>query len=57
MVGVAYQTSRSGLEGAAKMTNSLVLFDGLSVAMSKNEEIRDILTQINIETGHYDSVS
>jgi len=55
MVGVAYQTSMSGLEGAAKMTGGLVLLDGLSVATAKNEEIKDILTQINIETGCYDS--
>jgi len=46
----------SGLEGVAKMTGSLVLLDGLSVAMAKIEEIRDILTQINIETGCYNSV-
>jgi len=38
------------------MTGSLVLLDGLSVAMAKNKEIPDILTQINIETGCYDSV-
>jgi len=56
MVGVAYQTAMSGLEGAAKMTGGLVLLDGLSVTTAKNEEIRDILTQINIETGCYDSV-
>jgi len=56
MVGVAYQTAMSGLEGAAKMTGGLVLLDGLSVATAKNEEIKDILTQINIETGCYDSV-
>jgi len=45
MVGIAYQTAMSGLEGAAKMMGSLVLLDGLSVAMAKNEEIKDILTQ------------
>jgi len=45
MVGVAYQTAMSGLEGAAKMTSGLVLLDSLSVATAKNEEIRDILTQ------------
>jgi len=56
MVGVAYQTAMSGLEGAAKMTGGLVLLDGLSVATAKNKEIKDILTQINIETGCYDSV-
>jgi len=56
MVGVAYQTAMPGLEGAAKMTGGLVLLDGLSVATAKNEEIKDILTQINIETGCYDSV-
>jgi len=56
MVGVAYQTAMSGLEGAAKMMGGLVLLDGLSVAMAKNEKIKDILTQINIETGCYDSV-
>jgi len=56
MVGVAYQTAMSWLEGAAKMTGGLVLLDGLSVATAKNEEIRDILTQINIETGCYNSV-
>jgi len=50
MVGVAYQTTMSGLEGVAKMTGGLVLLNGLSVAMAKNKEIRDILTQINIET-------
>jgi len=55
MVGVAYQTAMSGLEGAAKMTGGLVLLDGLSTATAKNEEIRDILRQINIETGCYDS--
>jgi len=42
MVGVAYQAAMSGLEGTAKMTGSLVLLDSLSVAMAKNEEIRDI---------------
>jgi len=31
MVGVAYQTAMSRLEGVAKMTGSLVLLDGLSV--------------------------
>jgi len=56
MVGVAYQTAMSGLEGAAKMTGGLVLLDGLSTATAKNEEIKDILTQSNIETGCYDSV-
>jgi len=56
MVGVAYQTAMSGLEGVAKMKGGLVLLDGLSVATAKNEEIKDILTQINIETGCYDSV-
>jgi len=45
-----------GLEGAAKMTGGQVLLDGLGVAMAKNDEIRDILTQINIETGCYNSV-
>jgi len=49
MVGVAYQTAMLGLEGTAKMTGGLVLLDGLSVAMAKNNEIRDILTQINIK--------
>jgi len=56
MVGVVYQTAMSGLEGAAKMTGSLVLIDRLSVTTAKNEEIKDTLTQINIETGCYDSV-
>jgi len=56
MVGVAYQTAMSGLEGVAKMMGGLVLLDGLSVTTAKNEEITDILTQINIETGCYDSV-
>jgi len=56
MVGVAYQTAMSGLEGKAKMTGGLVLLDGLSVTTAKNKEIRDILTQINIETSCYDSV-
>jgi len=56
MVGVAYQTAMSGLEGTAKMTGGLVLLDGLSVATAKNEEIKDILTQNNIETSCYDSV-
>jgi hypothetical protein len=56
MVGVAYQTAMLGLEGAAKMTGGLVLLDGLSVATAKNDEIRDILTQINIESGCYNSV-
>jgi len=56
MVGITYQTAISGLEGVAKMTGSLVLLDGLSVATAKNEEIREILTQINIETGCYDSI-
>jgi len=56
MVGVAYQTAMSGLEGAAKMTGGLVLLDSLSTAMAKNEKIRDILTQINIEMGCYNSV-
>jgi len=55
MVGVVYQTAMSGLEGA-KMTDSQVLLDGLCVATAKNEEIRDIITQINIETGCYNSV-
>jgi len=56
MVGVAYQTAMSGLEGTAKMTGSLVLLNSLSVAMAKCKEITDILTQINIETGCYDSL-
>jgi len=56
MVGVAYHTVMSGLEGVAKMSGGLVLLNGLSTATAKNEEIRDILTQINIETGCYDSV-
>jgi len=56
MVGVAYQTEMSGLEGTAKMTSGLVLLDGLSVATAKNNEIRDILTQINIKSGCYNSV-
>jgi len=56
MVGIAYQTAMSGLEGVAKITGGLVLLDGLSVAMAKNKEIRDILTQINIETGWNNSV-
>jgi len=44
------------LLGAAKITGGLVLLDCLSVSMAKNEEIRDILTQINIETSCYNSV-
>jgi len=56
MVVVAYQTAMSGLEGAAKMTGGLVLLDGLSVATAKNNEIKDILTQINIESVCYNSV-
>jgi len=56
MVGVAYQKAMSGLEGAAKMTGGLVLLNHLSVTTAKNKDIRDILTQINIETGCYDSV-
>jgi len=32
MVGVAYQTAMSGLEGAAKMTGGLVLLNSLSAA-------------------------
>jgi len=72
MVDIVYQTAMSGLEGAAKMTGGLVLLNeglegaakmtgglvllGLSVATAKKEEIRDILTQINIETGCYNSV-
>jgi len=56
MVGVAYQTAMLGLEGVAKMTGGLVLLDSLCVATAKNEEIKDIITQINIETGCYDSV-
>jgi len=56
MVSVAYQTVMSGLECAAKMTGGLVLLNCLSVAMAKNEEIRDILKQINIESGCYNSV-
>jgi len=56
MVGVAYQTAMSGLEGEAKMMGGLVLLNGLSVTTAKNKEITDILTQINIETGCYDSV-
>jgi hypothetical protein len=55
MVDVAYQTAMSGLEGVAKITGGLVLLNSLSVAMAKNEEIRDILKQINIETGCYQS--
>jgi len=55
MVGVAYQTAMSGLEGMAKMTSGLVLLDSLSTAMAKNEEITDILTQINIEISCYNS--
>jgi len=39
-----------------KMTGGLVLLDGLSVATTKNDEIRDILIQINIESGCYNSV-
>jgi len=56
MVGIAYQTAMPGLEGAAKMTGGLVLLNGLSVATAKNEEIREILTQINIETSCYNTV-
>jgi len=56
MVGVAYQPELSGLEGVAKMTGGLVLLDRFSATMAKNEEIKDILTQINIETSCYDSV-
>jgi len=56
MVGVVCQTAMTGVECTAKMTSGLVLIDGLSVATAKNEEIRDILTQINIETGCYNSV-
>jgi len=56
MVGVAYQTAMSELEGAAKMTGGLDLLDGLSAATAKNDEIRDILTQINVETTCHHSV-
>jgi len=49
MVGIVCQTTISGLEGAAKMTGSLVLLYGLSVTTAKNQE--DILTQISTETG------
>jgi len=55
MEGVAYQNAMSGVEGAAKMTGGQVLLDGLSAAKPKNEEIRDILMQIKIETGYYNS--
>lgn len=55
-IGVAYQSAMSGLEYGAKFTNGMVMLDGLSSATAKNKEIRDILTQINIETGCYDSV-
>jgi len=37
MVGVAYKTLMSGLEGAAKMNNCLVMLDS-SVATAKNKE-------------------
>ena len=46
----------TGLEKASELTNGLVMLNGLSMATAKNEEIRDILTQINIETGCYDLV-
>jgi len=36
MVGVAYQTAMSGLEGPAKMTGGLVLLDGLSLTPTAN---------------------
>jgi len=39
-----YKTAIKALEGPTKMNGSLVLLDGLSVDMTKNKEIKDILT-------------
>jgi len=56
MVGTGYMLAMTSLEKASELTNGVVMLNGLSMATAKNEEIRDILTQINIETGCYDSV-
>jgi len=49
MVGVAYQTAMSGLEGAAKMTSGLVLLDGLrkSGIFSYKSTLRLVATTVS----------
>ena len=56
MIGMGYHMAMQGLESGAKLTNGLIMLDGLSLATAQNTEIRDISTQINIETGCYDSI-
>jgi len=49
IVGVTYLTAMFAIENMAKFSGSLLLLDGLSTNTENNKEIRDCLSEINIE--------
>jgi len=49
IVGVTYSTTMFAIENMAKFSGGILLLDGLSTNMANNKEIRDCLSEINIE--------
>jgi len=49
IVSVTYSTAMFTIENMAKFSGSLLLLDGLSTNAANNKEIRDCLSEINIE--------
>jgi len=49
IVGVTYSTAMFAIENMAKFSGGILLLDGLSTNTANNKEIRDCLSEINIE--------
>jgi len=49
IVGVTYSATILAIENVAKFSGGLLLLDGLSTNTANNKEIRDCLSEINIE--------
>jgi len=49
IVGVTYSATMLAIENVAKFSGGLLLLDGLSTNTANNKEIRDCLSEINIE--------
>jgi hypothetical protein len=49
IVGVTYSTAMFAIENMAKFSGGVLLLDGLSNNTANNKEIRDCLSEINIE--------
>jgi len=49
IVGITYSTAMFAIENMAKFSGGLLLLDGLSTNTVNNKEIRDCLSEINIE--------